>query len=200
MAPKQGTPPKRSPEDSILVVEELDEAGGYRYVGFCGAIEPQETTHNHADFTASKTANGGMARLLDAYVCAQKDCELDSPTAALLVRALHGWLEGPDAAAGVAKSAAVEADRHERQQRRQKGDAGGLQEVEEMDPETGPCVEKEEEGVGEMVDWVDTEGRVVCALPRSVVHAHNVLHRGAGVMIRNDKVRYCLMFLRVCGT
>lgn len=42
---------------------------------------------------------------------------------------------------------------------------------------------------GEVVDWVDTEGRVICALPRPVVHSRNVLHRGAGVMIRNDKAR-----------
>lgn len=45
---------------------------------------------------------------------------------------------------------------------------------------------------GEMVDWVDTKGRVVCALPRPVVHSRNVLHRGAGVMIRNDEARRCL--------
>lgn len=43
---------------------------------------------------------------------------------------------------------------------------------------------------GEMVDWVDTRGRVICALPRPVVHTRNVLHRGAGVMIRNDQVLY----------
>ncbi len=52
--------------------------------------------------------------------------------------------------------------------------------------------EGEEEGRGgggEVVDWVDTRGRVICALPRGVVHSQNVLHRGAGVMIRNDEVR-----------
>lgn len=45
------------------------------------------------------------------------------------------------------------------------------------------------QGEGEMVDWVDTKGSVICALPRPVVHSRNVLHRGAGVMIRNDKAR-----------
>ncbi|CAM9316780.1 unnamed protein product [Pylaiella littoralis] len=43
-----------------------------------------------------------------------------------------------------------------------------------------------------MVDWVDTKGRVICALPRPMVHSHNVLHRGAGVMIRNGQGEvYC---------
>ena len=51
-------------------------------------------------------------------------------------------------------------------------------------------------GGGEMVDWVDTKGRVICALPRPVVHSRNVLHRGAGVMIRNGKARRrCFRFL-----
>ncbi len=43
--------------------------------------------------------------------------------------------------------------------------------------------------VGVVVDWVDKRGRIICALARGVVHSHNVLHRGAGVMIRNDEVR-----------
>lgn len=58
------------------------------------------------------------------------------------------------------------------------GDAGWHEEEEEL-----------AQGGGEMVDWVDTKGRVICALPRPVVHSRNVLHRGAGVMIRNDKAR-----------
>ncbi|CAN0043267.1 unnamed protein product [Discosporangium mesarthrocarpum] len=44
----------------------------------------------------------------------------------------------------------------------------------------------------EMVDWVSTDGDVVCSIPRHLVHAHNVLHRGVGILVTNDKgAIYC---------
>lgn len=76
--------------------------------------------------------------------------------AVLLVKALHGWLLGPEAAGAVASGE----------------DAGGVGRV----------------GEEEIVDWVDTEGRIICSLPRAVVHEDNILHRGAGVMIRNQQL------------
>jgi isopentenyldiphosphate isomerase len=38
----------------------------------------------------------------------------------------------------------------------------------------------------EMVDWVDTAGAVLCSLDRATVHTHNILHRGAGMLVRNS--------------
>lgn len=96
---------------------------------------------------------------------------MDRVTAGLLVRALRGWLGGPEAAA-----APVAVRKWSRSQ------SQGWLRVEGTREDGG-----EADG-GEMVDWVDTRGRVICALSRNVVHAMNVLHRGAGVMIRNEKV------------
>lgn len=112
----------------------------------------------------SPTATGPT---LDTYICVRTGREVDRPTTSLLTRALHGWLSGPAAAA-----AATRRDR-----------LGALAGAEEA----GRPANEEEEG--ELVDWVDTRGRVICALPRPVVHSNNVLHRGAGVMIRDAKAR-----------
>ncbi|CAM9248331.1 unnamed protein product [Chrysoparadoxa australica] len=35
----------------------------------------------------------------------------------------------------------------------------------------------------ETLDWVDEEGRIICPVPRATIHRHNLLHRGAGVMV-----------------
>ncbi|CAM9888884.1 unnamed protein product [Ectocarpus fasciculatus] len=113
----------------------------------------------------SPTATGPT---LDTYISVRAGCEVDRPMTSLLTRALHGWLSGPAAAA-----AATRRDR-----------LGALAGAEEAGQ---PANEEEEEG--ELVDWVDTRGRVICALPRPVVHSNNVLHRGAGVMIRDAKAR-----------
>jgi isopentenyldiphosphate isomerase len=44
----------------------------------------------------------------------------------------------------------------------------------------------------EIVDWVDTAGTVLCSLDRATVHTHNILHRGAGMLVRNGKGEiYC---------
>ncbi|CAB1107606.1 unnamed protein product [Ectocarpus sp. CCAP 1310/34] len=112
----------------------------------------------------SPTATGPT---LDTYICVRTGREVDRPTTRLLTRALHGWLSGPAAAA-----AATGRDW-----------LGGLAGAEAA----GRPANEEEEG--ELVDWVDTRGRVICALPRPVVHSNNVLHRGAGVMVRDAKAR-----------
>ncbi|CAM9772392.1 unnamed protein product [Ectocarpus sp. 6 AP-2014] len=112
----------------------------------------------------SPTATGPT---LDTYICVRTGREVDRPMTRLLTRALHGWLSGPAAAA-----AATRRDR--------LGALAGAKEA-------GRPANEEEEG--ELVDWVDTRGRVICALPRPVVHSNNVLHRGAGVMIRDAKAR-----------
>jgi isopentenyldiphosphate isomerase len=39
---------------------------------------------------------------------------------------------------------------------------------------------------GEIIDWYDDEGKVVCPLPRRFVHSHNLLHRGIGVLLRRQ--------------
>jgi isopentenyldiphosphate isomerase len=39
----------------------------------------------------------------------------------------------------------------------------------------------------EMVDWVDTASTVLCSLDRATVHTHNILHRGAGILVHNSK-------------
>lgn len=36
---------------------------------------------------------------------------------------------------------------------------------------------------GEYVDWVCYDGNALCAIPRSMVHTYNILHRGIGAMI-----------------
>ncbi|CAM9399537.1 unnamed protein product, partial [Choristocarpus tenellus] len=115
----------------ILVVE--DVKGDASYVGFCGAI-PQ----------------GGN---LNAYVCTQKEREIDSKVADLLVRALRGWILG---------SSVVQEDY--------------------CDANPGE----------ELVDWISTDGHIICTLPRAMVHTHNILHRGAGILVQNDQGEvYC---------
>ncbi|CAN0143376.1 unnamed protein product [Ectocarpus sp. 4 AP-2014] len=109
----------------------------------------------------SPTATGPT---LDTYISVRAGREVDRPTTSLLTRALHGWLSGPVAAAAATR-------------RNRLGALAGA----------GRPTNEEEEG--ELVDWVDTRGRVICALPRPVVHSNNVLHRGAGVMIRDAKAR-----------
>lgn len=169
-------------EDRVLVVEHLAPGGGY--VAFCGAV-----------------SDGGHP---DAYVCAQLGQEIPTSTANLLVKALHGWLSGPQAAAKLAAAAAAaglaEAAGGAMAIGEQfsyggvslSGIVGGAQDAEEVGNRGEGAGEEEGQGEEvqeeEMVDWVDTKGRVICALPRAVVHSNNVLHRGAGVMIRNDKV------------
>lgn len=176
----------RAIKDCVLVIEDLQENGG-GYLGFCGALEPQgATTTTTAAATAAATTTT-TALLPDAYVCAQKGRDIDASTARLLLRALHGWLGGPEAARTSARQVEVAAAR-----RRKLGGTGGsggggvLQGARIED--NGDCHDEKETEEGEMVDWVDTQGRVICALPRPTVHANNVLHRGAGVMIRNEKV------------
>lgn len=160
----------------MLVVEDLhrdnDGDGSYGYVGFCGAVGPQAAANATAIIMST-----------DVYVCGREGREVDRVTAGLLVRALRGWIGGPEAAA-----APVAVRKWSRSESR------GWLHVEGTKEEGG-----EKDG-GEMVDWVDTRGKVISALSRNVVHARNVLHRGAGVMIRNKKVmtvlrgQVCIMY------
>lgn len=148
----------------MLVVEDLhgdnDGDGSNGYVGFCGAVGPQGATNATAVIMST-----------DVYVCAPEGREIDRVTAGMLVRALRGWIGGPEAA--VAPAAVRKWSR---------SISRGWLHVE------GTTEEGEEKVREEMVDWVDTRGKVICALSRNMVHARNVLHRGAGVMIRNEKV------------
>ncbi len=43
---------------------------------------------------------------------------------------------------------------------------------------------KMEEEEGEIIDWYDDKGNIICPLPREFVHYHNLLHRGVGIVLR----------------
>lgn len=170
--------------NSVLVLEDLKAGGGL--VGFCGAVGPQLGSPTAATTTSKST--------LDARIFVRQDCEIDSSTTSLLVRSLHGWLAGPAAAAAAAKQITARAAMTRSRRAGLAAGAGGAGRREEMEEQEGG-------GAGdEMVDWVDTKGRVICALPRPMVHSNNVLHRGAGVMIRNSKARryYCCTAVLLC--
>lgn len=175
---KQRLRSQRGENESILVVEDIAPGGGY--VAFCGAVIPQDTTDDKADHHHSPP---------DAYVYAQLGRNDICPAVAdLLVSALHGWLSGPRAV-GVAASEARKRRDVDESFVVQGGGAGIMQREQEEEGAGGGGGEQEE-----MVDWVDTEGRVICPLPRAVVHANNILHRGAGVMVRNKKVHNFIFF------
>ena len=146
--------------DSVLVVKDLHAEGdGANTGGLVGFCEAFEPQGEGSTAADAITT-------LDARVFSRKGKELDRSTAGLLVWALRGWLGGPEAAAiSAARTAMLSWPRS----RGQRG------------------VKEEEQEEGEMVDWVDTRGRVICTLPRTTVHAFNVLHRGAGVMVRIEK-------------
>lgn len=150
-------------DDCILVVEDLTPGGGY--VGFCGVVTPGDTS--------------------SAYICVRGGREIASSVAKLLVRALRAWISGLEAAAKpVGEPLDREANLRSVSPTGEQAKGGSSEVAEELSPAGGLSTTEKE-----MVDWVDTEGRVFFALPRTVVHDNNILHRGASVMIRNSKVR-----------
>lgn len=153
------------------MIEDIDPDGGC--VGFCEAVD----------------AGGSY----DARVYEAEGRGMDRSMAALLVCALRGWLGGPKADAIPTEKAYARGSRGlpgagdgVDGTRGGTGGVGGSE-------GTGRAGELgghgQDQGTEEVVDWVDTKGRVICALPRTIVHEKNILHRGAGVMIRDREVR-----------